>query len=399
MSSIIPNSSRATQSMIAIGTVIAAATSIYIIHRTHRRKRQSPLEKDIGKDSDASDTNDKENDFYEQLGISEENLPTHIQREIHKERKRKAKVELLSMKTPMYDNIYMLDTNREPMCTISMKKARWYLKKGIAEWSSFKNDEGIIYGSDNNTDEEVKCIRLLFDHNGSDSKTEAEAPETLYLRSEKQNICVCCGDDGHHIRHYIVPYSYRTQLPDEYKSHMSHDIVILCPDCHLDCEKHSKGRMKAMESDLRAKMGEDAYVRPVIDDPHLGHIRSCAIALVKWKGDMPTEKVERYEQVVLEYLASICKKDEERDALLSGKEVLTKSQLQKACGVKYRVKNPNFVQGAEVVVQSLKDAKSVEEFIIDWRKHFIATVNPQHMPTGWRIDNPVVCGSRKDGED
>lgn len=332
--------------------------------------------------------------FY---GISEDNLPTHIQREINKERKRKAKVEMISMNTPMYDNIFMLDANRELMCTISKKKARWYLKKGIAEWSTFRNGEGANGPENNATEEEVKCIRLLFEHNGAESKKES--PDTLYLRSQKQNVCVCCGDDGHHIRHYIVPYSYRTLLPDKYKSHMSHDIVILCPDCHLDCEKHSKGRMKAMERDLRMEMGEDAYVRPVIDDPILGHIRSCAIALVKWRETMPDEKVERYENVVREYLVSICKKEEQRDALLSGKETLAKSQLQRACAVKYRVKNPNFIPGNEVVVQSLKDPKSVEEFIIDWRKHFIATVNPQHMPTGWRVDNPVVCGSRKDGKD
>jgi hypothetical protein len=40
------------------------------------------------------------------------------------------------------------------------------------------------------------------------------------------------------------------------------------------------------------------------------------------------------------------------------------------------------------------DARLISQFIVDWRKHFIDTVNPRHMPTGWRIDNPVVCGSQ-----
>eukprot|EP00579_Thalassiosira_antarctica_P024426 CAMPEP_0201988490 /NCGR_PEP_ID=MMETSP0904-20121228/92356_1 /ASSEMBLY_ACC=CAM_ASM_000553 /TAXON_ID=420261 /ORGANISM="Thalassiosira antarctica, Strain CCMP982" /LENGTH=459 /DNA_ID=CAMNT_0048542665 /DNA_START=63 /DNA_END=1440 /DNA_ORIENTATION=+ len=449
MSSIIPNSSRNTQSLMAIGTLIVAATSIYKF--TQKRKD------DGGTNNSA--TND-ETEFYKELGVSEENLPTHIQREIHKERKRQAKVELISMKTPMYDNVCMLDTNRELMCTISMKKARWYTKKflflsavfitffifslllfrdldttnknpiqhtthdnnitqydnvcmldtnrelmctismkkarwytkkGIAEWSTFKEDDD---GSTTNLiAEEVKCIRLLFEHNGADSK-KTTPEETLYLRSAKQNVCVACGDDGHHIRHYIVPYSYRTLLPEEYKSHMSHDIVILCPDCHLECERPTKKRMKNIEHDLRMKMGEGAIdISPFIDDPHLRHIRSCGIALVKWTENMPTEKVERYDKDVREYLASMCKKEEEKEAILNGKEKLTKSQLQKACSVNYRVKNPNFVRGNEVVVRSLKGAQGIEEFIIDWRKHFIAMVNPQHMPTGWRIDSPVLCGS------
>jgi len=147
------------------------------------------------------------------------------------------------------------------------------------------------------------------------------------------------------------------------------------------------------------QMGEAALdMSPVIDDPHLHHIRSCAIALVKWKDQMPKEKVESHDRTVREYLASVCRNEEGKAALLSGEEGLTKAQLQKACSVNYRVKNPNFMEGSEVVVKSLKDAKDTEKFIVGWREHFVATVDPQHMPTGWRVDNPVVCGSRKDGD-
>lgn len=384
--------------MLAIGAVVAAtATSIYIFHtrsQRNKRPRRNQGNKDNASATTDSNNLDGESDFYRQLGISEENLPTHIQREIHKERQRKAKVELISMKTPMYDNVFMLDTNRNPLCTISMKKARWYLKKGIAEWSSFKDGQAIDGGGEG----EVQCLRLLFEHNGS---SEEKAPEeNLYLQSAKQNVCVCCGSNGHHIRHYIVPYTYRTLLPAQYKSHMSHDIIILCPDCHVDCERITKKRMKRIEQDLRMKSG--AYnTSAMIDNPELNHIRSCAIALVKWRDSMPEEKVASHEKDVREYLASQCKKEEDKEAMLNGAEELTKSQLQKACSVNYRVRNPDFIPGSDVVVRSLnEDPKCIEEFIIDWRKHFISTVNPQHMPTGWRIENPVVCGARKeDGDD
>ncbi|EJK67267.1 hypothetical protein THAOC_11726 [Thalassiosira oceanica] len=74
-----------------------------------------------------------------------------------------SKAALLSTKTPMYDNVFMLSTEGQPMCTISMKKAKWYLKKGIAEWSSLPEHKQW-------TPEEMeggaKCIRLLFEHNG-----------------------------------------------------------------------------------------------------------------------------------------------------------------------------------------------------------------------------------------
>eukprot|EP00581_Thalassiosira_minuscula_P018593 CAMPEP_0183734656 /NCGR_PEP_ID=MMETSP0737-20130205/44425_1 /TAXON_ID=385413 /ORGANISM="Thalassiosira miniscula, Strain CCMP1093" /LENGTH=420 /DNA_ID=CAMNT_0025968205 /DNA_START=11 /DNA_END=1273 /DNA_ORIENTATION=- len=408
-SATIPSSSRAIQSLVAMGALIAAAASIYIL-QTRRQRRSSDDDADArGSTRSSASAIDDETNYYRHLGVTEENLPTHIQREIYKERKRKAKVELISMKTPMYDNVYMLDTNRERMCTISMKKAKWYIRKGIAEWSTFKDDDGGCDGMDNNNtaeeggEEEVKCIRLLFQHNKPNADRSSD--EVLYLQSAKQNVCVACGSDGHHIRHYIVPYSYRTLLPEEYKNHMSHDIVILCPDCHLACERPTKRRMKDMEYELRMKLVEEdgaaAEMSPVIEDPHLHHIRGCAIALVKWKDNMPSEKIAGYEKEVREYLASLCNnnKEDERISLLEAKEELTKAQLQKACSVNYRVKNPNFIPGSEVVVRSLNDdGKKIEEFIIDWRKYFLATVNPQHMPTGWRVDNPVLCGSRN-GDD
>lgn len=387
--------------MAVVGGLAAAAASIYII-QNRRRKRKDDDDDETTKSNSPLPAG-AEPDFYQRFGVAEENLPSHIRREISKERKRKAKVELISMKTPMYDNVYMLDQNRDPMCTISMKKARWYVKKGIAEWSSFKEGRDAAAAVRPDDDGEgATCIRLLFEHNGSKSDAtepskETNESETLYLRSAKQNICVVCGDDGYHIRHYIVPYAYRTLLPERYRTHMSHDVVITCPDCHLLCERPKKERMRRMEDALRTRTGAPD-VSPVIDDPVLHHVRSCAIALVKWRDRMPAEKVESHERTVREYLASVCDDEEEKGALLYGREGLTKAQLQRACGVKYRVKNPNYVEGAELVTRSLEDAKSTEEFIVGWREHFVATAGPRHMPTGWRVDNPVVCGSRKDGE-
>ena len=375
-------------------SIAAALVACFVIHKRNLKRKQQSKE-DVNPRDEEYETSfipsDDSDTFYNQLGISEENLPDHIRREIHKQRQRKAKVSMISMKTPMYDNIYMLDQDREAICTISMKKAKWYIRKNIAEWSSPKD------GSELAKEKDIKCMRLLFEHNGKTMKKDGESSssETLYLRSVKQNICVSCGNDGHHIRYYIVPYAYRSLLPDDYKSHMSHDIVILCPDCHVNCERFTKKRMKKIENDLRMKMtGNDAFCSPVVEDPHLYHIRSCAIALAKWKNSMPKEKIESYEAEVRSYLATCCTDEDEKVLLLSGKQPLTKKQLEKVCGVKYRVKNPSYIPGSKVVVRSLnEDPKKIEKFIVEWRKHFIATVNPKHMPTGWSVDNPVAKGS------
>lgn len=370
----------------------AALAASFIIHnRTSKCKKQQSKDDVNNTDEVNSSSSDSVVTFYNQLGISEDKLPDHIRREIHKQRKRKSKEAMISMKTPMYDNIHMLDEDREPICTISMKKAKWYIRKNIAEWTAPKA------GSELSKDKDIKCIRLLFTHNGVHEGEKKSSSEKLYLRSAKQNICVSCGSDGHHIRHYIVPYSYRALLPDDYKSHMSHDIVILCPDCHVRCERSTKKRMKRMEHNLRMKMTDgNAFCSPVIEDPHLYHVRSCAIALAKWRDKIPTEKIASYEKEVRLYLADCCKDEAEKEMIIltGNDEPLTKSQLQKACSVKYRVKNPRYVPGSEVVVRSLNgDKEKIEQFIVDWRKHFIAIVDPKYMPTGWRVDNPVAKGS------
>jgi hypothetical protein len=325
------------------------------------------------------------------------------------------------MKKPMYDNVYMLDQERELLCTISMKKARWYINKGIAESSTFQNVTTTA-----NIGNDAKCIRLLFAHSGRNRQRpsnntsieqQTTTSERLYLCSTKRNICVSCGKSDHHIRHYIVPYAYRTLLAEKYKSHTSHDIVILCPECHLDCERLTKRRMKHMEYELRmndmrrkSEVNEDSglafcnSIDPVIDDPKLGQVRSCALALLKWKATMPQEQVERYEMIVRTYLASnVCTDDEEKKLTILNRMddmELTKLQLQMAINVKYRTKNPNYIPGAEIVIQSLSgEDKRIESFIREWRTFFIEKVHPQHMPVGWKIDNPVVCGTRDEEHD
>jgi hypothetical protein len=103
--------------------------------------------------------------------------------------------------------------------------------------------------------------------------------------------------------------------------------------------------------------------------------------------------VNRYEQVVRDYLISVSTEKEDdnnKETFL----VLTKSHLQTACSIKYRIKNPKYISGSDLVVQSLQgDACRIEQFIIEWRINFMDTVQPKFMPTGWQINNPVICGS------
>lgn len=41
-----------------------------------------------------------------------------------------------------------------------------------------------------------------------------------------------CGSEGEYLRHSVVPHCYRQHFPPAMKSHLSHDIVLMCQACH-----------------------------------------------------------------------------------------------------------------------------------------------------------------------
>ena len=108
MQAMSPSSTRKMQ-IASIGALCASAIFLFRI----RRQRQATPDRKELKSSD----NENELSFYQNLGIDSSILPPHILRNIAKEQRRKSKVELLSMKSPMYDNVFMLDPDMELLCS------------------------------------------------------------------------------------------------------------------------------------------------------------------------------------------------------------------------------------------------------------------------------------------
>lgn len=284
-------------------------------------------------------------------------LPPHLQRQIYKERRRKEKIPFLAMKSPMYDNIIMRDPDGKALSTISNKKAQWYVSKGLAEWTSPTN------------------ILLLFEPSGRSNGD-------TYTSSPKSNSCVACGVSGHMMRHYIVPYAYRSLLPNRYKSHQSHDVVILCPKCHLYCEQCYHEHRSQLEDSLRTDPQTAARLHT---DPHKQHVRSAALALLRWKGKLPGSRIDEYEKTVRQYLRVPC------DCPLS------EELLQQAIDVDYTIQNPNYISGSDLVANHLMQGghNRIADFVKEWRAFFLNTVQPRHLPKGWRVDAPVACNEHK----
>lgn len=302
----------------------------------------------------------------------EEEIPNHLKREIYKEQRRQEKIPLLAMKKPMYDNICMLDPQGELLSTISKKKARWYIKKELGVWK----------------DEEKTTLQLLFEpsHRSNQSQPKADdedkenkeyEQEQFFNKSIKDNVCVVCGKGDYFMRHYIVPYACRSLLPDKFKMHMAHDVVILCPDCQLECKKWSTERVKFLENQYRV---DPKTAIEHFTNKQLYKVRSKSLALLKFRAKLPADNIAEYEAKVRKHFQ------------LSPEEELTEEILKKGTQINYDIPNPKFIPPSKIIVDAMcTNDEETRAFVRAWRKHFLDTMEPQYLPTGWSVDSPVEC--------
>lgn len=327
----------------------------------HDEKEENNNESDT--DNEAKENNRKYNSPSQHGHGWYDHLPSHIQREQMKEQRRKEKIPMLALKSKLYDNITMLDPQGQILCKISRKKARWYVQKNLAEW---KRDETNVNDTANAN---ANTIQLKFE-------PKARSADHDYGKSTKKNVCVACGDaEKHQMRFYIVPHVYRNLFPKKYKTHMSHDVVLLCSDCHLICGQASNIRMNELEERFHPQ--KKYHV-----DHELYKMRSSAMALMNWRQKLPLSQIAHHESNVKLYF--------DKNETFSG--AITKEQLQKVIHVDYRIQNPNYIPGPELVVNSLvNNHEAMSDFIKGWREFFLDTIHPRHLPKGWSIHYPITC--------
>lgn len=358
---------KSTFSIVAYSSLAISALTIsaFFIKSTRRNNERS-------KENNAHDDNEEDEWF--------EHIPPHMKREVLKERRRREKLSLLAMKKPMYDNVQMIDSNGVMLAKISKKKAKWYVNKGLAEYCDIPDD------IDGKESEKQQCIKINF-------KPKSNSNHTTYSTADKENICVKCGRGDYHLmRHHIVPSAYRSLLPKKYKSHMSHDITLLCGDCHLYCQQESQKKMNEIEEMCRPIGAKPRYV----NNERLYKVRSSALALLNWKHQIPEKQISLHEKRVLDYLKSSDEeKEKDKNDKLHDEKSLTNSQLQQLIDMEYRIENPDFVPGPELVVNSIiNDEEKIADFVRSWRRHFIETVHPRFLPDGWSIDHHVASRPR-----
>ncbi|XP_010413999.1 PREDICTED: protein RRP6-like 3 isoform X2 [Camelina sativa] len=225
-------------------------------------------------------------------------------------------VKKFSCKAPVYHNCRIYANDGRLLCYCDKRKLEWYLNRGLAKL----------------VEEDPPAIMLLFEPKG---RPEDEGND-FYIQT-KRNICVGCGEGKHYLRYRIIPSCYRVHFPEHLKSHRSHDIVLLCVDCH----EVAHAAAERYKKQIATEFGIPLFVRRVIDSKEAQgtssltedesmvnsedagvsplHLRSAAMALLRHGNRMPSSRREELLQIVKMYYGGrdISEDDLER-ALLIG---------------------------------------------------------------------------------
>ncbi|XP_042399699.1 protein RRP6-like 3 isoform X2 [Zingiber officinale] len=258
---------------------------------------------------------------------------------VSKKASRELFIQKFSCKSPVYHNCRIYATHGRMLCYCDRKKLEWYLRRGLAKM----------------VDEDPPAIMLLFETKG---RPEDEGNE-FYIQSKK-NMCVGCGEKSHYIRYRIIPSCYRMHFPEHLKSHRSHDIVLLCVDCHEIAHSAAEKYKKQVAQEF----GIPLFVQKIVNsgestaatvastsmsaDEETGvsplQLRTAAMALLRHGSNMPSGRLEELMQIVRTYFGrqEVSVEDLEA-ALLVGMSPHERRRFEKKRGLSFRHTEQNVV--------------------------------------------------------
>ncbi|PNH10564.1 Exonuclease 3'-5' domain-containing protein 2 [Tetrabaena socialis] len=262
---------------------------------------------------------------------------------------------LPTRKSELYENCRLLAPDGAVLCTCGSKKVRFYLQRGLARLVS----------------EDPVTIQLSFEPRG-----RGNSDDNYYL-ADKENRCCVCGSELEYVRHSVVPHCYRKHFPTYMKSHLSHDIVLMCPPCHKVSSYADQRRMEQLGAQYGAPLGA-ATAAKFRTDADLGAVRSAGRALTNKKVVIPAARRVELEAVLLQHF---------------GVQALDEDLLQQASNMETQTEDENWRSHAQVVVATLGGQEELEAFVRGWRRHFLATMQPRFMPPHWNVDARVANSS------
>ncbi|XP_026694356.2 exonuclease 3'-5' domain-containing protein 2-like isoform X1 [Ciona intestinalis] len=255
-------------------------------------------------------------------------------------------------KQPLYDNCKLQAPDGQLLATCDRKKANWYIEKELADIVT----------------ETPFTIRLRFEPAGR------PASDRDYYLYDKQNVCVVCGSNGAIVRKNVVPHEYRRHFPLLLKDHVSHDIVPLCVACHQRAGYYDNILRNQIADEYKAPLGSAQAVQ-MLEDPERRSVRSAGKALDNARDRIPEPRKGELEKVLMDYYEVTS---------------LSKELIKEASILETRYHNEAYIPHGFKVIDTIQSENSLHgliDFEKRWREHFLATMNPQHLPHLWSVEH------------
>lgn len=241
----------------------------------------------------------------------------------------------------IYESFEMLHPSGEFMAFVSSKRANWYIKKDLADWTSEKQ------------------FKLRFAPKGDGKK------DMPFYTQRLENRCVVCGYDGDDLnKHHVVPYVFRSRFPSSYKENNHHDVLITCIDCHEKYENHAMNFKVKLVKDAGIVMNHkmsaaEKFNRKIMSAKNvINKINSGDIPI----GKMPKEK----------YLELF--------------------ELSKMAAVPVDIASHTF--WADELMKKINSEEDLFSFVKIWRQHFLDYAKPKFLPEHWSVEHPLERSSK-----
>lgn len=251
---------------------------------------------------------------------------------------------------PLYENCFLKGPDGTTLATVNRSKATWYVNKNLGEV----------------TCEDPFTVNLFFEPSGR------PMPDADYYTTIKDNICVVCEGTESFVRKMIIPHDYRRYFPVELKDHMSHDVLLMCLDCHRIAQRWDEQMRQHLASKYNAHLGTKDQ-RMHLDNPQLTKVRSAAKALHLNRSKLPESRAEE----LLAILKAYCKDEE-----------LTDEVIERLSALDIKMKNQTYGEPhGQRVVNAFVHENRLPEFIRMWRQHFLDNMQPKHLPPMWSVEH------------
>lgn len=254
-----------------------------------------------------------------------------------------------TLSTPPYGNWKVCSPDNILMFRCDNRKANWYLNRDLAE---------II---DDTT------LRLKFEPKGLGYHGNPK-----YNLAEKKNICVVCGVNHNLTKHHVVPKEFRKYFPIELKRFNSHDVLVTCVQCHKTYERHS-----------------DVF-KLQLAEKYNTHIAGSHQGIP----DKELLRAKRFASFYLRQRENCLKHGMDQPYRLDAEKYLNKSILEateeeliELVNKAHIIRAENYIPFGKVVVDSLTD---MNEFCVEWRKHFLHHTQPKFLPEYWNINGTAI---------